>query len=154
MTRWPTGLANQEGAGEWALAAGANLRGTWQWPKLQRSQVPILLFYLAPVLAYGRDQSKDAKEAGVDGVLPLDLPPEEDLSSVVLQSRPQQLVSLPPTNSGRREMLAGASSGCVLRLSLASPESSQLAGRCRRSGQPDSLFQYGASVRWIWDQYA
>ncbi|MDD5557857.1 MAG: tryptophan synthase subunit alpha [bacterium] len=44
-----------------------------------RSAVPIVLFtYINPVLAYGIDRfAADAAGAGVDGVLALDLPPEE-----------------------------------------------------------------------------
>lgn len=45
----------------------------------QTSQIPILLFgYFNPIFAYGVGKfAKDAREAGVDGVLVVDLPPEE-----------------------------------------------------------------------------
>lgn len=44
-----------------------------------RTQIPILLFtYFNPVLAYGIERfAREAAEAGVDGVLCVDLPPEE-----------------------------------------------------------------------------
>lgn len=44
-----------------------------------RTQVPIVLFtYFNPVMAYGCEQlAADAAEAGVDGILCVDLPPEE-----------------------------------------------------------------------------
>ncbi len=44
-----------------------------------RSQVPLLLFsYFNPLLRYGLNRlATDAKDAGVDGVLVTDLPPEE-----------------------------------------------------------------------------
>jgi tryptophan synthase alpha chain len=43
------------------------------------SELPLLLFtYYNPVLAYGEEKlAKDAKEAGIDGILCVDLPPEE-----------------------------------------------------------------------------
>ena len=45
----------------------------------QQSQVPILLFsYFNPILAYGVEHfARDAAAAGADGVLCVDLPPEE-----------------------------------------------------------------------------
>lgn len=45
----------------------------------QTSQIPIVLFgYFNPIFAYGVDKfAGAAKEAGVDGVLVVDLPPEE-----------------------------------------------------------------------------
>lgn len=44
-----------------------------------KTEVPILLFtYYNPVLAYGVDKlAKDAADSGVDGILCVDLPPEE-----------------------------------------------------------------------------
>ena len=45
-----------------------------------RTQIPIVLFtYYNPVLAYGIEEfANDCREAGVDGVLCVDLPPGED----------------------------------------------------------------------------
>ena len=45
----------------------------------KRSQIPILLFgYYNPFLSYGIERlSKDARDVGVDGLLIVDLPPEE-----------------------------------------------------------------------------
>ena len=44
-----------------------------------KSEIPIILFtYYNPVLAYGAENlARDAREAGVDGILCVDLPPEE-----------------------------------------------------------------------------
>jgi len=46
----------------------------------RRSGIPVVLFtYLNPVLAYGADRFvQDARKAGAQGVLVLDLPPEEE----------------------------------------------------------------------------
>jgi len=47
----------------------------------QKTQIPIIFFtYLNPVYQYGYEKfAKDAAAAGVDGVLALDMPPEESL---------------------------------------------------------------------------
>jgi tryptophan synthase alpha chain len=66
---------------ERALASGTTLHGILETVKKVRirSQVPIILMgYLNPVYAYGCDSfCRDAAEAGVDGVLLVDMPPEE-----------------------------------------------------------------------------
>ncbi|MBC7964152.1 MAG: tryptophan synthase subunit alpha [Steroidobacteraceae bacterium] len=66
---------------ERALAAGTTLAGVLASVKKARlhSQVPIVLMgYLNPVHAYGYERfCRDAADAGVDGVLLVDLPPEE-----------------------------------------------------------------------------
>ena len=67
-------------ASERALAAGATLPGVLEAVKAARARtdVPVLLFgYYNPILRYGEDRLvKDAKAAGVDGFLVVDLPPE------------------------------------------------------------------------------
>lgn len=84
----------------------------------QQSNIPILLFtYYNPVLAYGIDKlAKDGASAGVDGILCVDLPPEEageyirafrgaGLSTVFL---------LAPTSTDERiELIAKSSTGFV-----------------------------------------
>jgi tryptophan synthase alpha chain len=66
---------------ERALASGTTLRGILEVVRKvrTRSQVPIILMgYLNPVYAYGYDSfCLDAAQAGVDGVLLVDMPPEE-----------------------------------------------------------------------------
>lgn len=66
---------------ERALAAGTTLHGIIEIVKKvrTRSQIPIILMgYLNPVHAYGYDDfCRDAVAAGVDGVLLVDMPPEE-----------------------------------------------------------------------------
>lgn len=66
---------------ERALASGTTLHGILELVKKVRnhSQIPIVLMgYLNPVHAYGYDSfCKDAAAAGVDGVLLVDMPPEE-----------------------------------------------------------------------------
>ena len=66
---------------ERALASGTTLHGILDVVKKvrTRSQIPIILMgYLNPVHAYGYDSfCRDAAAAGVDGVLLVDMPPEE-----------------------------------------------------------------------------
>lgn len=66
---------------ERALASGTTLHGILEVVKRvrTRSQIPIILMgYLNPVHAYGYDSfCRDAAEVGVDGVLLVDMPPEE-----------------------------------------------------------------------------
>jgi tryptophan synthase alpha chain len=75
------GLVNQLAA-QRALAAGATVAGVLdcirqiRW----RSQIPIVLYtYLNPIFQFGFERfHREAADAGVDGLLLLDLPPEED----------------------------------------------------------------------------
>lgn len=66
---------------ERALAAGTTLEGILAMIRRVRltSQVPIVLMgYLNPIHAYGYERfCHEATEAGVDGVLVVDMPPEE-----------------------------------------------------------------------------
>jgi tryptophan synthase alpha chain len=67
-------------ASERALARGTTLRGVLHAVKAARAEtaVPVVLFgYYNPILRYGEEAlARDAKEAGVDGLLVVDLPPE------------------------------------------------------------------------------
>ena len=66
---------------ERALAAGTTLKGILEMIARARttSEVPIILMgYLNPIHAYGYERfAHDASKAGVDGVLLVDMPPEE-----------------------------------------------------------------------------
>jgi len=86
------GVVNQLAA-ERALKAGATV------PKMlemictlrTRSQIPLVLFtYLNPVYAYGYERfHQDAAAAGADGVLVLDLPPDEVAQNAELKPTPE-----------------------------------------------------------------
>lgn len=75
------GVVNQEAALR-ALKNNVSLRDVVGLVKKLRAstQVPIVLFtYYNPVLAYGTESfAQDCRDAGVDGVLCVDLPPGED----------------------------------------------------------------------------
>ena len=76
------GIVNQLAA-QRALAAGTTIRGVFDCVRQIRktSQVPIVLYsYLNPIFQFGFDPfHREAETAGVDGLLILDLPPEEDV---------------------------------------------------------------------------
>lgn len=76
---------------ERALASGTTLRGILATVKnvRTRSQIPIILMgYLNPIHAYGYENfCRDAAEAGVDGILLVDMPPEESRDLTVPATR-------------------------------------------------------------------
>ena len=75
------GLVNQLAA-QRALEAGATVPGVLDCIRQirTRSQIPIVLYtYLNPIYQFGFERfHREAHDAGVDGFLILDLPPEED----------------------------------------------------------------------------
>src|SRR5256885_5430436 len=76
------GIVNQLAA-QRSLAAGTTVRGVFDCVReiRRKSQIPIVLYtYLNPVFQFGADEfHREAEDAGVDGLLILDLPPEEDV---------------------------------------------------------------------------
>lgn len=75
------GIVNQMAA-QRGLESGTTLPGILQCVRelRQYSQIPLVLYtYTNPIYTYGLERfEKEAVEAGVDGVLILDLPPDED----------------------------------------------------------------------------
>src|SRR5438552_9674330 len=75
------GIVNQLAA-QRSLAAGTTVRGVFDCVReiRRQSQIPIVLYsYLNPVFQFGAEKfHREAEAAGVDGLLILDLPPEED----------------------------------------------------------------------------
>jgi tryptophan synthase alpha chain len=111
-------------ASERALARGVSLTQVLELVRRIRraSQLPLLLFsYFNPLLRHGLERlAGDAREAGVDGVLVTDLPPEEagpwiaaaravDLDTVFLAA--------PTSPSERLRRVAEASRGFVYAIS-------------------------------------
>jgi tryptophan synthase alpha chain len=76
------GIVNQLAA-QRALAAGTTIRGVFNCVReiRQRSQIPIVLYtYLNPIFQFGAEKfHREAEAVGIDGLLILDLPPEEDV---------------------------------------------------------------------------
>jgi tryptophan synthase alpha chain len=81
------GVVNQL-AGQRALEAGATVQGVLDCVRQIRrqSQIPIVLYtYMNPIFQFGFDRfHNEANAVGVDGLLILDLPPEEDQPSETL----------------------------------------------------------------------
>ncbi len=81
------GIVNQLAAAR-ALAAGTTVHGVLDCVRAIRakSQLPIVLYtYINPIYRYGFELfHRDAEAAGVDGLLILDLPPDEDAQNAEL----------------------------------------------------------------------
>ncbi|HEY0789941.1 MAG TPA: tryptophan synthase subunit alpha [Chthoniobacterales bacterium] len=111
------GLANQLGA-QRALTAGTTLPGVLGAVAEIRSatQMPIILYtYLNPIFQYGLDRFEhDASAAGADGVLLLDLPPDERLipDPRALRLHRIRLVA-PTTDDSRLQTITAGASGFI-----------------------------------------
>ncbi|MGF1477436.1 MAG: tryptophan synthase subunit alpha [Geminicoccaceae bacterium] len=87
-------------------------------------ETPIVLMgYLNPILAYGRDRFlEDAQNTGVDGLIIVDLPPEED-RELCLPALERGLnfirLATPTTDNGRLPMVLRNTSGFVYYVSVA-----------------------------------
>jgi tryptophan synthase alpha chain len=112
-------------AAERALAAGTTLRGVLDLVARvrQHTNVPIVLMgYYNPVFRYGADAfARDAAAAGVDGLLLVDLPPEEagELHPQ-LRAAGIDLITLlaPTTPPARMARLAEAAEGFLYYVSM------------------------------------
>ncbi len=114
------GPANQRAASR-ALAAGTRLSGIFEVIARHRSElgVPIVLFtYFNPIHARGLERfAEQAQSSGVDGVLCLDLPPEEAEAEYLPVMRRRGLDTiflLAPTSTRQRiQKVTEASTGFV-----------------------------------------
>lgn len=113
------GVVNQEAA-QRALKHGVSLHDIVALVRRLRTktQIPIVLFtYYNPVLAYGIDAfANDAANAGVDGVLCVDLPPEEAAGyKRLLDGKGIATIFLiaPTSTPARIELIAKSSAGFV-----------------------------------------
>jgi tryptophan synthase alpha chain len=107
------GLVNQLAA-QRALEAGATVPGVLDCIRQIRrhSQIPIVLYtYLNPIFQFGFERfHRQADGAGVDGLLLLDLPPEEDQPS----EGPLHIRLIAPTTPPERtEEICGRAAGFV-----------------------------------------
>lgn len=105
-------------ASERALAGGTTVREVLRmlpkWRK--RVQTPIVLFgYYNPILQYGLENfARDASEAGADGVLAVDLSPEESASYVETMRKWNMdtiFLGAPTSTDERLQRVANASTG-------------------------------------------
>ena len=117
------GIVNQMAADR-ALKAGMTTPKVLELVKEFRTshQTPIVLFtYLNPIYTYGYEKFlKDAEAAGIDGILLLDLPPDEaGLNEELNKSSPLKNITLiaPTTPANRVQFLANQSEGFIYALS-------------------------------------
>jgi tryptophan synthase alpha chain len=109
---------------ERALRRGTTLADVLETVRSLRreSELPILLFgYFNPFLRYGLDRlARDARGAGVDGVLVTDLPPEEAdgwLGEARAQDLDTVFLAAPTSPEARLRSVAAASRGFVYAVS-------------------------------------
>lgn len=102
------GAVNQYAA-EVALSQGMTVQGVLDQvahAKAQGCQTPIILFsYLNPILAFGLHEfAQQARQSGVDGILIVDLPPEEgvDLYPILQQAGLEIVLLASPTTDPAR----------------------------------------------------
>lgn len=119
------GPAIQE-AGQRALKAGVTLRHTLEIARRFRSRhrdVPLILMgYLNPVLAFGPESfARSAQESGVDGIILVDLPPEEDeVIRGLLAAQNLILIrfATPTTDHARLQLILEGAQGFIYYISL------------------------------------
>lgn len=108
-------------AGQRGLKAGATLGGTLEMVREFRagdSETPVILMgYLNPILSYGAERFvADAASAGVDGLIVVDMPPEEaEVLAPHAQAAGLDIIRLvaPTTDAARLKVVLNASSGFV-----------------------------------------
>jgi tryptophan synthase alpha chain len=107
------GIVNQLAA-QRALVGGATVRGVLDCVREIRrnSEIPIVLYtYLNPIFQFGFDKfHRDAEAAGVDGLLILDLPPEEDVDLAAENMIHVRLIA-PTTSPERMKKIAAKARG-------------------------------------------
>lgn len=140
------GVVNQMAATR-ALAAGTTVKGVLDTVQAIRAEsaLPIVLYtYMNPIYRYGFDVfHRDAELVGVDGLLILDLPPDEDARNAELsQSTGLKRIRLiaPTTPPSRVAQLTADASGFVYYVSREG-----VTGE--RSAVPASLPERVADIR-------
>ncbi len=109
-----------------ALKAGVTLRrllGLVAEFRQADDDTPVVLMgYANPVLAYGEDFAADAAAAGVDGMILVDLPPEEaDMVAPAIARAGLHLIRLatPTTDAGRLPVVLSGASGFLYHVAVA-----------------------------------
>ncbi len=139
------GIVNQLAA-QRALAAGATTRGVLDCIREIRrdSQIPIVLYtYMNPLYAFGFEEfHREAADAGVDGLLILDLPPDEDGAEFLdLGGKLKRIQLIAPTTPPERmARIAKAADGFIYYVSREG-----VTGE--RSGIAESLEHQVAEIR-------
>ena len=113
------GVVNQMAADR-ALRAGASTQGVLDMIRALRTktQIPLVLFtYLNPVYTFGYERfHHEAAAAGADGILVLDLPPDEASQNAELRPAPdlRHIQLIAPTSSPERiRQIAASAEGFI-----------------------------------------
>lgn len=121
-----------QAASERALAAGTTLPDILEMVRRVRehTNTPILLMgYYNPIFCYGTERfGRDAADAGIDGLLLVDLPPEEagELQPSLREAGIDLITLLAPTTGGERmTRLAEAAEGFLYFVSMTGVTGSQ-----------------------------
>lgn len=109
-----------------AIQKGVTLKDAFALVRRIRQKgckVPIVFFgYFNPVFSYGgKEFARDARNAGMDGLIIPDLPPEEEMEFQKVcrnQKLCRVLLVAPTTENKRAKMLVGKSEGFVYYVSL------------------------------------
>lgn len=112
-------------AGQYALEKGATLPAIIKAIKraIKETKIPLVaMTYYNPVFAYGIKRFvRDAKAAGIDGVIVPDLPPEE-AGELILASRKNDFATIflaaPTSTEDRLKLVANASTGFIYYVSV------------------------------------
>lgn len=113
-------------AGQRGLKAGATLAGTLGLVREFRAgdqATPVVLMgYLNPILSYGAERfAADAAAAGVDGIIAVDMPPEEaEVLAPHAAAHGLDIIRLvaPTTDAARLPLVLRASSGFVYHVAI------------------------------------
>jgi tryptophan synthase alpha chain len=119
------------------LKAGATLAGTLEMVRVFRVEdddTPVILMgYLNPILSYGTDKfCADAANAGVDGLIVVDLPAEEaDLLAPFATQNAIDIIRLvaPTTDDARLPQVLAGCSGFIYYISVAGITGTGMGGR-------------------------
>jgi tryptophan synthase alpha chain len=137
------GIVNQLAA-QRALATGATVRGVFDCVREIRksSQIPIVLYsYLNPIFQFGLEKfHREAEAAGVDGLLMLDLPPEEDVDVGAGDLVHIRLIA-PTTPAERMKKIAASARGFLYYVSREGVTGSQETIASSLSGKVAQLQQ-------------
>ena len=136
-----------QAAGIRALKAGATVAGIIEMVREFRktnNETPIILMgYFNPVYRYGAEKfCKDAVAAGVDGMIIVDLPPEEENEiRPHLTATGLNLIRLiaPTSNAERLKLLTASASGFVYYISVAGITGAKTADSSALKNQIDNL---------------
>ncbi|MFQ5480549.1 MAG: tryptophan synthase subunit alpha [Thermodesulfobacteriota bacterium] len=138
-----------QASSERALLQGVTIKKVLELVKKVRTKsgIPIILFgYYNPIFAYGLGKfARDAKKAGADGLLVVDLPPEESCElEVELRGEGLALVFLltPVSDEKRMRLVAKKGSGFIYFVSLTGVTGARVKMKSKVAGHIKELRRF------------